>query len=304
MSLKEKFEEAMTKVEEKKSDIASKRKAKVAEKLSNETDKVAEKVKKYYKNNNSKKLFNLSEKLADPDKFEDIYKKAVFDSGDHNLAEKAINTILYGDKNIKSMVNYQNTINDLIIQDMALLMVERSFVIPQEFITDPLAEKLQNALDRLGRGAASPDTNDKVYTIKKDENGMLVIDPNKLILNRAIRVEDSDLEKSGFSAEDIQEIKRLDAMYKIQDDVVNEEKDSTETKDQKVEAEKAAEKKVESIITPPVQEIKNEEEAIKEKALFSEPEKIIIETPQSSKGIDLDEVIDDPLNIDGRREGL
>lgn len=309
-----------------------------AKKQQKEQLKLVDNVTKTYINNNSKNLKKIAEELGNPDKFEQAYREGCLNVFGTSVADQTISNIIHGNSQIKSMKTYQNSINDFVIHDMAMIMADRNYVIPQDIITDGLACKLQDAFDRFGY--STPDGEDVIYKINKDDNGNPVIDHNKIIVNPAVRVDEEALKNKGFTDEMIAEVKRIDNICKVQKEKVEEPEPREEVKTFKdkmaekkaakkaeKEAKKAAkeeEKKEETKAaqepnvepTAPAEEEKKEEKKEEPKkepaktAKVEEPleekgklDKIVVENVQKQQeGVNLNEVIDDPLGVG--KEGL
>ena len=297
-----------------------------AKKQQNEQLKLVDNVTKTYINNNSKNLKKIAEKLGNPDKFEELYREGCLNVFGTNVADQTISNIVHGNPQIKSMKTYQNSINDFVIHDMAMIMADRNYVIPQDIITDSLASKLQDAFDRFGY--STPDGDGVIYKINKDENGNPVIDHNKIIVNPAVRVNEEDLKNKGFSEDMIAEVKRIDNICKVQKEKVEEPEPREEVKTFKDKiAEKKAAKKAEKEAKKAAKEEKKKEEtkdaqepnveptapAEEEPAKTAKVEepleekgelnKVVVENVQKQQeDVNLNEVIDDPLGVG--KEGL
>ena len=102
-----------------------------AKKQQNEQLKLVDNVTKTYINNNSKNLKKIAEKLGNPDKFEELYREGCLNVFGTNVADQTISNIVHGNPQIKSMKTYQNSINDFVIHDMAMIMADRNYVIPR-----------------------------------------------------------------------------------------------------------------------------------------------------------------------------
>lgn len=279
---------------------------------------VAERLTKTFAKNDSDRFIHDLNAFTNKELLKKSYKRA-FRTENGYKAKKTISKILYGDKYINSMIKYQNDLSDRAVYDMAIFMYDHDFIVPQERLTEELADRLQTAFETFG----FCEEDEKIYEVSKDKNGQLIIDPDRVFINPAIEVSDKELKEQGLTDAQIKEANALASLAKIykDEDLLNnleepEEEDEEEESEKDEKAAKNSKKNaaevVETVEADTIKKgSKSKKTDLEEKGKL---EKVVVdvdykEVPNGKKNfgkkkIKLDEVIDDPLGEASGKEGL